>query len=293
MRRRPVLGIFAALAVGAAVVPWAAAGPAAAAAGGYAALGDSYTSAPLVPTQGLAVPGCLQSDHNYPHLVAGAAGLALADASCSGATTADLYAPQSTTLGTNPPQLQAVSGTDGLVTLGMGGNDIGFASIIQACAALTPFGPTSVGLTCKSHYDAGGVDQIGAAIAALEPRIVAALGAIHARAPQARVLVVGYPAILPPTGLGCWPTMPLTYTDVPYLRGEELALDAALAKAAAAGGATYVDTYTSSVGHSSCTPEGTRWVEPIVPTAPAYPVHPNAAGERAMAADVEAVLAGG
>ncbi len=261
---------------------------------GWAALGDSYTSGPLIPNQTLDPLGCLRSDHNYPHLAAADLGYSLSDISCSGATVADLTRPQATDFGTNPPQLSVVNTGDRVVTLGIGGNDIGFESMIENCEALTPWGPTKVGLTCKAHYDAGGHDTIAGEIAALQPKVQAALVEIHALAPQAQIFLVGYPAILPPTGSGCWPQMPLTTTDVPYLRAKEVQLNSMLAAAAGAENATYVDTYSPSETHNACTAESTRWVEPLVPASVAYPVHPNAAGERGMAAAVEqAVMAAG
>jgi hypothetical protein len=104
------------------------------------------------------------------------------------------------------------------------------------------------------------------------------------------VFVVGYPAILPNTGNGCWPQMPLVNSDVPYLRAKERQLNAMLQTAANRYGATYVDTYTPSVNHSACASESSRWVEPIVPAAWAAPVHPNANGEAAMAALLQAAI---
>ena len=53
--------------------------------------------------------------------------------------------------------------------------------------------------------------------------------------PSARVLVVGYPAIVPNSGDGCWPVVPFAYGDVPYLRGVELELNAMLAGGGRAG----------------------------------------------------------
>jgi hypothetical protein len=97
------------------------------------------------------------------------------------------------------------------------------------------------------------------------------------------VVLVGYPAILPDSGYGCWPTVPIAFGDVPYLRGIAKALNSMLASAAAAGGASYVDTYTPSIGHDTCRSASTRWVEGLVPAASAAPFHPNATGERGMA----------
>jgi lysophospholipase L1-like esterase len=284
-----VLGLVA-VTTAASAATTSATAPAVAAPVGYAALGDSYTSGPLILVPAVSPLGCMRSDHNYPHLAAATLGLVLTDVSCSGATTANMTTAQKTAVGVNPPQLDAVTPADKVVTLGIGGNDIGFIRIIENCAALTPFGPTKMGWTCKSYYTAGGVDRIAVAIRAVGPRLEAVLGSVHRLAPDAKVFVVGYPAILPPTGHGCWPRMPFTFADVPYLRAEEIRLNNVLAQAAAAEGATYVDTYTGSIGHSACTPERTRWIEPLVPDSLASPVHPNAAGEVAIAGFVTAAV---
>ena len=51
--------------------------------------------------------------------------------------------------------------------------------------------------------------------------MAAVLQGIHARSPDARVFVVNYPAIFPETGNGCWPQMPVCFSDAPYLRAKE------------------------------------------------------------------------
>ena len=97
-----MLGKRSAAAIAASVVALAVA-PAAARAADWVGLGDSYAAGPLIPNQSLSPLGCLRSDHNFAHLSAAALGMSLADVSCSGATTADMTAPQSTDAGTNPP----------------------------------------------------------------------------------------------------------------------------------------------------------------------------------------------
>ena len=165
---------------------------------------------------------------------------------------------------------------------------MGFASIIITCTGLSFSSPR--GSPCKKLYTAGGTDQLAQMIMTLAPKVAAVLADIHQRAPRARVLVVGYPDILPSTGTRCWPAVPIARGDVPYLRGVELELNAMLAAQAEAGNATYVDTYGDSIGHDFCQPTGVKWVEGLVPTAPAAPVHPNALGEQAMARQVLAAL---
>jgi hypothetical protein len=258
--------------------------------GSYVALGDSYTSGPLVPDQVGRPPGCHRSDHDYPALVARALGLRLDDVSCSGAEAADMTSPQTTSDGVNPPQLSALGRATTLVTLGVGGDDLGVTSVIEHCLAATPWGPTISGRTCRAHYDPGGQDSLAAAVQSVGAKVAGVLARIHRLAPRATVLVVGYPAIVPSTGDGCWPSMPFTRTDAPYLGQTERELDAMLATVSADGGARYVDTYTPSEAHTACAPASVRWIEPIVPATAAFPVHPNARGETAMAALVLAAL---
>jgi len=260
---------------------------ASASAADWVGLGDSYAAGPLIPNQQLSPLGCLRSDHNFAHLAAAQVGQSLRDVSCSGATTDDMTQPQDVTAGTNPPQFDALSAATRTVTLQIGGNDIGFTSIIENCASASPFGHP-----CQDKYVVNGHDALADRIAAAAPKVAAAIQGIHARSPQARVFVVNYAAILPESGSGCWPTVPLAWADVPYLRGVQKGLNAMLAQQAAGNGATLVDDYTASIGHDACKPSSTKWVEPLVPTHAAAPFHPNARGEAGIAGVVAAAVAG-
>jgi hypothetical protein len=269
------------LAVVAALVVVAAPAPASAA--DWVGLGDSYAAGPLIPNQSLSPLGCLRSSRNFAHIAAANRAMTLADASCSGAKTEDMLGAQRTSAGTNPPQFNALTAATKVVSLQIGGNDIGFTEILENCVTYNPFARP-----CQDRYNPGGNDQIQARIAATAPKVAAVLAGIHQRSPAAKVLVVNYAAILPDTGSGCWPQVPLAYADVPYLRAKEKALNTMLAQQAAAGGATYVDDYTASIGKDACRSSGTRWVEPLVPGNAAAPFHPNARGEAGVAVSVTA-----
>jgi len=258
--------------------------------GTFVALGDSYAAGNLIPVSPAGTPaGCLRSTHNYSGDVQAVirAGRYV-DVACSDATTADLTRAQHTIAGTSRPQFDALSPRDSLVTITIGGNDIGFASILAECVTLSATSPS--GHPCKRHFAAGGTDRLAAAVRAVAPKIATALRGIHHRAPRARVLLVGYPDILPATGTGCWPAVPLAHGDVPYLRATEEALNRVLAREAAANGATFVDTYRATIGHDVCQRPGVRWVEGLVPVSPAFPFHPNRRGQQAMARQVLAAL---
>ncbi|MGW3408786.1 SGNH/GDSL hydrolase family protein [Streptomyces sp. NPDC000888] len=264
--------------------------------GPYVALGDSYTSGPKIPPQTGDPAGCDRSGRNYPSVVAKALGIKAADfrdVSCSGATITDLTTPQSTDHGTNPAQLSALSASTRVVTLGIGGNDIGFSSMMTKCVATGSLFKLADRLTdvtdnapCKEKYASGDTDEVAQKIRATGDRLARALTEIGRRAPEARVYVVGYPAILPAEGTRCGRELPLAPGDVSFLRQKQQELNTMLGERAQAAGATYVDTYAPSAGHDACSPAGTRWIEPLRPSSPAAVVHPNEHGERGMATAV-------
>ena len=92
----------------------------------YVALGDSYSSG--VGTRSYLNDGtsCQRSVYTYLSLIASAKGYALNFRACSGATVADV---------TNT-QLSALSASTAYVTMSVGGNDAGFASVLTTCAAV-------------------------------------------------------------------------------------------------------------------------------------------------------------
>jgi lysophospholipase L1-like esterase len=171
--------------------------------GPYVALGDSYTAGPRIPDRTGTPAGCDRSDHDYPALVAARLGLRAAhfrDVSCSGATIADLTTPQSTDDGTNPAQLSALSVGTRLVTLGIGGNDIGFSSLITTCVKagliydMTGRGKyTGDDAPCRGKYVSGDTDDVQRKIDTAGERLSEAVAEVKHRAPKARVYVVGYP----------------------------------------------------------------------------------------------------
>jgi lysophospholipase L1-like esterase len=253
----------------------------------YVALGDSYVAGPLIPSQSTQPLGCLRSNRNYPSVARPSITVKrFVDVSCSGATTDDMFAAQGVSPGPpNPPQLDAVDARTKVVTLGIGGNDIGFSGIVQGCATQNPFGKG-----CKPTYVHDGRDELSERIAAVAPDVDRVLAAIESRAPKAQVFVVGYPTILPNTGSGCYPVVPILPSDVPYLRDKTKELNTMLRTRAIAAGVHFVDIATPSIGHDVCTGSGTRWVEGLIPSTVAAPVHPNAAGMRATATTVAAAV---
>ncbi|MFD8755936.1 SGNH/GDSL hydrolase family protein [Kitasatospora sp. NPDC059577] len=269
----------------------------------YVALGDSYAAGAGVPGQSAGL--CLRSDRNYGHLVAGAlkAGT-YTDVTCSAAKIKAMTQPQyDAFIRVNDPQFDALTADTDLVTLGIGGNDLaasdlGLGELVATCIAGAVVNP--LGTPCKDVYHHGywdwstwswryGNDDLAERIGStITPQIATTLRQIHAKAPNAKVLLVGYPSVLPADGSTCVLRQPVTPGDVEYMYGVLTKLNAALRSTAAANGATYVDTATPTVGHDVCSDD--RWIEGALPGSPAVPFHPNATGEKAMADAVLAAL---
>ncbi|MFI6866034.1 SGNH/GDSL hydrolase family protein [Nocardia sp. NPDC050406] len=264
----------------------------------YVALGDSWTAGVftrLPPATEHTPADCAQSALNYPHRVAKVLEVAVfRDASCGSATTVEMTAPQALPLGgVNPPQFDRLTATTDLVTLGIGGNDIGFTVAARDCVRPLPEGTGSAENSCAAKLTAKGVDRLAKNIAATAPAIEEVIAQIRERSPRARILLVDYLNAFPADAKSCWPLLPALDVDVAYLRAKFIQMNAMLATVATDTGVEFVDTYTPSTGHDVCQPEPLRYVEGIsvssVHNKPgvAFPMHPNARG---AAVQAEAVL---
>jgi len=257
----------------------------------YVALGDSYSATGLEPV----VPGpggseCGRSKTTYSHLVAKALHIkAFRDAACSGADTSDFTHPQHADI---PPQLDAVRRGTRLVTMTIGGNDENvFSGLITACAIASSAEKQTTGSIsgdpCRRQYGASFRKEV---LHETYPHVLAALEAVHEKAPQATVAILGYPGILPAVGVpACYSSVPISMGDVPYLDRTQRVLNRVVERAAARTGSVYVDTTKGAVGHDACQPVGTRWIEPLLGSV-STPLHPNVAGHVAMAEETLARL---
>jgi lysophospholipase L1-like esterase len=249
--------------------------------GSYVAIGDSYTTG---TGAGLLIDGtggvvCGQVGTSYPRLVAEALGAELTDASCAGARTSDATGAQTTSSGASwPPQLDRVSKATDLVTVGLGYNDLGFFSqLTVGCAAAAASDPT--GTPCADHNRAQGVDP-GAMADQVGDHLRELLDQVHQRAPDARVLLVGYPQLVPAEGTCS--ELPLATGDYPYVREQFSHLDDAMRAAASDTGTTFVGVYDAGTGHDICA-GADAWVNGYPASARAAAYHPFAVEHRAVA----------
>lgn len=299
-----------------------ASGPSDAHGGRYVALGDSYASGfGLEPYSTLPVLGCFQSEIDYPHRVAEALELQLTDVSCTGAVTANLIdTPQRTPFGVLAPvQADSLSPRTEIVTVNIGGNDLGFSDVLPQCLAASPVGPLlgAPGVpNCEAVLAPGGNDSLALKLQhEVVPALHRTLEVIAEKAPYATVHVVGYPSIFPspedtPEG-GCFVdaigsgtapfpenAFPFTEVDTAYFHRTQAALDSAIADVAAEHGATFVSTMAESAGHEPCASNPDAWVSGITFTSLAPPttalggLHPNEAGVAFLAERVTTAVAG-
>lgn len=246
MRRRAVillLSCLTLLGVATAVAPAASAdaGPE------YVALGDSYAAGVGAPPDGVS-GACQRSPYSYPALYARTR--PLTQVACSGATTTDVLRHQ----------VEAVTATTDLVTITVGGNDTGFSPVLTTCST------AAADETCAQAVRAGE----GVARFALPVGLAADYGAIRLRAPQARIVVLGYPWLFDETP-DC-AGVPDQARRV-LLNGGADTLNASIRRTAARLGAEFVDVRPAFEGHGVCSAD--PWINGPA-AAGAY--HPTARG---------------
>lgn len=252
----------------------------------YVALGDSYTAAPYTgPT--VADDGCIQSSTNYPHQLAAALGLRLDDVSCGGSLTSSITGSFKTSTGKRKvPQLDAVTRDTALVTVSIGANDGQvFAAMTSAC--LNYEHGAASGAPCRTIDAGAGRNQSNSAkIGRMELDLENVLAAVIRKAPEARVIVVGYPSIVPPAKPCA--QFPFATGDVPWARHLNELLAHAQQQAARAVGAEYVDMLALSAGHDVCGAQ--PWIAGVKPVADAAPFHPYPVEQLAVANALRAEL---
>ncbi|MFI6098126.1 SGNH/GDSL hydrolase family protein [Lentzea sp. NPDC051213] len=222
----------------------------------YAALGDSYASGTGAGNYHSGSGNCLRSKDSYAEWYRFVKNANLIFNACSGATT-DSIAGQTGNL----------NGGIDLVSVQVGGNDIGFASVLTTCT-LTTSGPAG-DRKCQEAVNAA----IGKMNTELGGKLDRAYRQIRSKATKAKVVVIGYPRLFGLRACGGQLSVPKQRS----LNDGANHLDSVIRNRAAAAGFTYVDTRDRFNFHGVCGPapwiHGTR--QPITES-----YHPNAAGHR-------------
>ncbi|MEV7889434.1 SGNH/GDSL hydrolase family protein [Streptomyces sp. NPDC002817] len=238
------------LAVGAAL---AGATPAQAAVGPYVALGDSYSSGVGAGSYISSSGDCKRSTKAHPYLWAAAnSPSSFAFTACSGARTGDVLANQ----------LAPLNSATALVSLSIGGNDAGFSDVMTTCVLQSDSSCLSRINTAKAYVDAtlpGQLDNVYAAIST--------------RAPNAHVVVLGYPRFYK-LGTTC---VGLSETKRKAINDAADHLDAAIQKRAANHGFTWGDVRSTFTGHELCS--GSSWLHSLNWLNIGESYHPTAAGQ--------------
>ncbi|MGY0388428.1 SGNH/GDSL hydrolase family protein [Nocardioides sp. WG-D5] len=243
---------IALLGAGLAVAPGS---PASAAGEPYVALGDSYSSGVGTRTYINDGSSCKRSTLAYPSLVAAAKGYSLNFRACSGAVVADV---------TNS-QLSALSTSTRYVTISVGGNDAGFADVITECALPAWASDCSGAVAGAQSY--------------IRNTLPGSLGTLYSRirsaAPNAKVVVVGYPKLF--MGEDCNAFTWFSPQDEAILNDTAVLLNNTTASRASAAGFTYVNPISRFTGHAVC--DDVEWINGLSdPIEESY--HANAAGHR-------------
>ncbi|MGH3748888.1 MAG: SGNH/GDSL hydrolase family protein, partial [Micromonosporaceae bacterium] len=207
------------------------------------------------------------SPYAYPVIDANRLGATLKFAACSGARTGDVL----------NNQLDSLNSTTRYVTISIGGNDAGFSSVITQCAKPWPY-------TCWGDIDAA-QNYIRNT---LPSRLNQVYTAIKNRAPNARVVVVGYPRIF--NGEECNAVARISPGEQAELNQTADLLATTTMGRAQAYGFGFVDSRAAFIGHAVC--DDTEWVNGTSwPISESY--HPNRSGQVGYANLVETKLRNG
>jgi lysophospholipase L1-like esterase len=249
----------------------------------YVAMGDSMSSgagiAPVADTT------CFRSKVNYPSLVAKQMQFtSFEDVTCAGADTTHLLKPQVIGITSHRAQLDALGTRTKLVTITIGLNDNRLASGLLA-ACLDPTGKPSAACDLVLGASEATLEKQYAAAA---DRVVDALNRIQKEAPNARVILIGYPRYFPDSG-SCPDRVPMVEAMVDKDRTAFAVINDDWKQAAERAGVEYVDTYQLSNGHDICS--DMPWMNGAS-NAPdkALPMHPFAAFHEAVAARIVQLL---
>ncbi|MCE4552887.1 SGNH/GDSL hydrolase family protein [Pelomonas cellulosilytica] len=246
----------------------------------YVAMGSSFAAGPgLLPYETGSPMRCARSTRNYAHLLAARRELVLKDVSCSGATTAAVLAPWRD----EPAQIDAVGSATRWVTVTVGGNDVGYiGGLIEAsCQQLLAQGRQPAP---RCHSLGGAGDD--AAFEALERSLRDIAVAVRQRAPQATLVWVDYPVVLPVEG-GC-EQAPLSPDQAREAHRLAARLEAVTARVAQDSGSLLLRASSLSLGHDVCSVMPWMWGYPA--PAGGAPYHPNAQGMAAVADALDRLL---
>jgi lysophospholipase L1-like esterase len=252
----------------------------------YVALGSSMAAGPGIKPRAAGAPRWSgRSARNYAHLIAERldldGGQSFADVTFSGATTANVLTDEQRGA---PPQITALDGSETLVTITIGGNDVGYVPLLLA--ASLPWPVQRLPLLRNRVSELRDRDERDRALNAVFDSLCAVGRAVRERAPRARVFFVDYLTILPPDGA----VAPLSNADAELGRHVAATLERTTADAAAATGCEVARAGAASREHHAWSAE--PWtIKPGLPL-PGRPalLHPNAAGMRAVAELVAAQL---
>ncbi|WP_328870292.1 SGNH/GDSL hydrolase family protein [Streptomyces sp. NBC_00287] len=229
------------------------AGSAQAATGPYVALGDSYASGVGAGSYISSSGDCKRSTKAHPYLWAAAnSPSSFAFTACSGARTGDVLANQ----------MGPLNSSTALVSISVGGNDAGFADVMTTCVLQSDSSCISRINTAKAYVDS-----------TLPGQLNNVYSAIRAKAPNAHVVVLGYPRFYK-LGQSC---LGLSETKRKAINDAADYLDAAVARRAAAYSFTFGDVRTTFTGHEICS--GSSWLHSVNWLNIGESYHPTAPGQ--------------
>ena len=239
----------------------------------YVALGSSFAAgAGLGKLQENSPLLCARSVGGYPQRLARELKLPIVDMSCGGAVTAHLLHGGQFFQG---PQVRVVGKSTRLVTITVGGNDVGYVGDLSMLASRNT---DSIFGRMARLFWSGPKPMEQRGFEKLQVELQQTIRNIRLRAPTAQIVVATYPTILPPAGT-C-ERLSLSASEAQSMRKVGDRLAQVTREAARAGGAILVDMHALGAKHNACSKE--PWVNGWTNGGIA-PFHPTSLGAKATA----------
>lgn len=238
----------------------------------YVALGDSYAAGDGAGTYDDPPTDCKRSQFAYGRVFADNSiykPLALTFLPCTGDKISDVYANQ----------MARIPADADLISINIGGNDVGFRPILQDCFFLN---------SCNELHP-----ELEGDIAALQTQLTDLYTAIKTAAPRARLFVLTYPQFLSSSVPACGGEFGISDGERDWIIARTAQLDGVILSAAAAAGVSVVPEGGTNgdgafAGHEVCTSE--RWVNGETPSDLTGSFHPTVLGYLRLAQDLRSAV---
>ncbi|MEY8576772.1 SGNH/GDSL hydrolase family protein [Corynebacteriaceae bacterium 6-324] len=246
----------------------------------YVALGDSYSAMGSRAAETTGPAECFRSADNYPTLVAQDERIEnFLDATCASAVTVNILTTRAGTDGPISAQLESLTEDTDLVTISIGGNDIGFPAIAGCFQEAMAAGVES---DCAPQFNR---DEMTSSV---NEMLFSVYSSVQQRSPEARIVVTGYMPLITDEGQ-CEDAAFISDSDRGWAVGLTNEINGRIEGISSEMQIRFI-LPDGAYEHTVCAAPEERWTDLTGAETGGYPMHPTALGQEVMADAIRASL---